>query len=79
MRPFLNSSIAGASRARRERSPLDACMRVAGSSGIWTVSSMLSSLYAIRITRSMLEGPEVYCAGAYFKYLINNTSFPFSL
>jgi hypothetical protein len=54
-------------------------MRVAGSSGIWTVSSMLSSLYAIRITRSMLEGPEVYCAGAYFKYLINNTSFPFSL
>ena len=37
----LESSTARASRARRDRSPPDAPMRPARSSGIWTVSSML--------------------------------------
>src|SRR5271157_1323189 len=40
MRPHLNSSSARASRARRGRSPPDATMRPARSSGTWTVNSM---------------------------------------
>src|ERR1039457_1989869 len=41
MRPLFNASSARDSRARRDRSPPDVPIRLARSSGIWTVRSML--------------------------------------